>query len=1022
MKIIYATENVFDHENWETHYLRSEVNSRTILNKIQSILESKNFKCVPQNLKIFDSKGQLYPIETDKDLEKFNYIDPNEVLYLAILPEGGAIVTLVIAIIVVVAIYFLIPEVPETTIPDTAKLTQTSPNNSLGDRGNKPRINGRIPDILGRVYSIPDMLMPAYTIFVNNQEVELAYLCIGRNGYLVEEIRDNTTLISDIEGASAEVYRPYESKWQGHSPEILIGAAIPDPVRAVQRFSGVNGQKFEFTTPSTGETVRLFLTYNLGQGGVPNGTYGIAVHSAEASGSPTIHFRVGDTISILTSTAGAKSVKVLSLTAYDTWHMTYDFAYKGYATFSEPIPLPLWDSGYFDNVPITVTSSPVVPPNVWHTITQTLTSLPNPKGILCNFSAPNGLYRTSGSTVIPTSHTITIQIRSKTTGDVQGHNVTMSGDYNNSVGLSVFITPTLPPPIEVRAYISASEDPSTAVTSHNTIKWKDLYLYEEVRATAQRNVTTIYTRTPTTEGALSVKKRKLNCIVTSKFPAWNGSGFTSETYPTNNPIDCLAAISFDPYIGNLTQDKLDFAQMYAEWNAVKSYFNNAKAGEISLTLDNIDMSYEESAVAIGQAIFCDVYRRGSKIQLHFEKKQNMPNNLPVMLLSSDNTLPDSMKFTTNLGYEFEGVKVEYKVVNTGETKSIYVPEENLRKYKKLEIQGLNYEQAYWHAWRTWQKIRYNFINFECETTEEAALLRRMDKVYVADTTSLTTDSGTVTSQNGLTLTLSNPVSIVSGTIFLQMTDLLLQAISFTKTGEYEILLSELPRLPLSLDPNNAVQTLYSLTEITDLSHTFREFLINEKSGDNLYKWTVKGTNYDDRYYSQDGKLLVPPTVTLSGANPQILQVGDTYTDLGATAHDSSGNSLSVTANPTTVDTSSSGSVQILYSATDSNNQTTTISRLVLIEGTTTEFDPPTVTLIGNDQVFVEQYNEYVEQGATAVDNRGNSLTVTIDPISVDTSTEQLIVITYTATDSYNRITIISRLVQILPQFKQYGII
>ncbi|OGD68933.1 hypothetical protein A2996_00150 [Candidatus Campbellbacteria bacterium RIFCSPLOWO2_01_FULL_34_15] len=61
--------------------------------------------------------------------------------------------------------------------------------------------------------------------------------------------------------------------------------------------------------------------------------------------------------------------------------------------------------------------------------------------------------------------------------------------------------------------------------------------------------------------------------------------------------------------------------------------------------------------------------------------------------------------------------------------------------------------------------------------------------------------------------------------------------------------------------------------------------------------------------------------------------------------------------------------------------------------------PPTITITGNNPAVVEINSNYIDLGATAVDNQGNSLIVdTIDADTIDTTTVGEYTVTYTAFD------------------------
>jgi hypothetical protein len=139
------------------------------------------------------------------------------------------------------------PEVPNIKTPQQRSRAQGgSPNNSLGKRGNEARPEQRIPYILGAVRSVPDMIMVPYTIYDNHVEVEVAYYCVGQGDHVISDIRDGDILISQIDGASAEVYGPGKAPTGGiglHDPDQTIGDAIADDVYTVYDVEAVNGQE-----------------------------------------------------------------------------------------------------------------------------------------------------------------------------------------------------------------------------------------------------------------------------------------------------------------------------------------------------------------------------------------------------------------------------------------------------------------------------------------------------------------------------------------------------------------------------------------------------------------------------------------------------------------------------------------------------------------------------------------------------------------------------------------------------------
>ena len=89
-----------------------------------------------------------------------------------------------------------------------------------------------------------------------------------------------------------------------------------------------------------------------------------------------------------------------------------------------------------------------------------------------------------------------------------------------------------------------------------------------------------------------------------------------------------------------------------------------------------------------------------------------------------------------------------------------------------------------------------------------------------------------------------------------------------------------------------------------------------------------------------------PVITLTGANPQVIEALTAYVELGATASDNRDGDLSnaIVIDASQVDTAVPGSYAVTYSATDAAGNRGTTTRTVRVEDTT----PPVITLMGDD--------------------------------------------------------------------------
>ena len=124
---------------------------------------------------------------------------------------------------------------------------------------------------------------------------------------------------------------------------------------------------------------------------------------------------------------------------------------------------------------------------------------------------------------------------------------------------------------------------------------------------------------------------------------------------------------------------------------------------------------------------------------------------------------------------------------------------------------------------------------------------------------------------------------------------------------------------------------------------------------------------------------VPPVITVNGSNPATVELGNTYSDAGATDFDEFHGTTPVTSS-SNVDTSTVGSYTVSYTATDLDGNTATASRTVNVVDTTA----PVVTVTGDNPATIELGDTYTDAGATATDASGTVTVVTSGEVDTDT--------------------------------------
>ena len=875
--------------------------------------------------------------------------------YVVVYPADP--VTIVIAVVAVVVVAAVVLAAAKPPIPTLRNTQNQSPNNELSDRSNNPRPLARIPDIFGTVRSTPDLLAVPYKVFKDHEEVEYAYMCIGRGSYDVSDVRDDNTLVIDIPGTSVEVYGPNTSPNSGHAPQLRIGTPINTPVRDVSRSNSVNGQVLR---PPNDQSIRgdhniYFQTPNLVKTGAFDFTDKFAagdtlyvseasVYQAYINQTKTLstysdgfcfvipddtlpsEYAVGAEIQLTGAlfsvpdpsgygyrsydlsgvyTIASKSLE--TVTTSNTYGPTTTTTYYCRVVLNSPASTnPNWDSvpqgastpvgirlssgaelynlnGTYTVLSVaddTITlSNPAAVNPAW----SSLTTSPNLSPTLCttgskwvgpfvldksntnvvaaNFVATNGLYKDDGKNQVRFDVTLELEITpinadGSVRGAVQTAQATVEGSatYRSTRAVTLDVPVDSPGRVRVRARRVTNADLDFEGSVVDEVKWRDVYAMAPIGVTDFGNVTTVQAVTYATAGALALKERKLNMLVTRKIPLRvSGSTFTSDLHATNDAEEILSAICLDPYLGNRPASEIDFDNLYHTVQEVRDYFGTDLAAEFCYTFDADNLSFEETAQTVARAVFCIAYRRGNIIKLNFERETEDS----LMLFNHRNKLPGSEVRTVRFGNQnnYDGVSLKYVSPDDDAVVNYYIPE-NRTAVNPQEVETLgvrNGLQAYFHAWRAWNKIRYQNVISEFTATQEADLLVTNDRVLVADNTRTGTQDGEVLDQQVLQLRLSQPVSFKDGVnynIFIQHVDGTVESIGVSPgEDQYHVILSQAPRLPLAVGEELYARTSYIL--IGDDEPRGSAFLIVEKEPQSNFTSTVRAVNYDPRYYSKD---------------------------------------------------------------------------------------------------------------------------------------------------------------------------
>lgn len=186
-----------------------------------------------------------------------------------------------------------------------------------------------------------------------------------------------------------------------------------------------------------------------------------------------------------------------------------------------------------------------------------------------------------------------------------------------------------------------------------------------------------------------------------------------------------------------------------------------------------------------------------------------------------------------------------------------------------------------------------------------------------------------------------------------------------------------------------------------------------------FKFKIADSNIDinnkgeaPSYSPEDETTNTLSQVVLNGDSTIVVELGDEYVDLGATAYDSKGNPIEGTWSEGYADTWELGTYYYQYFAYSSEDNKVLFSETRVIEVVDTT--APEIFINGDETFIVELGTYYSDWGAYALDDSTGAVEVITEGIEdVDINQVGSYVITYTATDESENTSVETRIVEVV---------
>lgn len=767
-------------------------------------------------------------------------------------PGGGAIggVLKVFTAVLNPILKLLMPSQKVST-PGLDNSQAASPNNSLTDRNNKPRPYERTYDICGTVQSIPSDLMTTYRLYNSaGTVIEYGFYDVGRD-YLdtpVSGITDGDTLLADITGSSAAVYAPFTSPNNGASPQTMVGDPITEKLWITSASNEIDGQTLRAPNDlvtKVGATTTASLSGVLG------------TLSDPTAPEFTEFLKVGDIAKFTNIRVDRSGSPHAVLNGYYpvVSISDVDIVVNVSSNLAEWQKLTVpWTLDDRDD-------STVGPQDVYEKSLTDWVTIDRIKceRVVANVSADNGLYKDKGNNSKRlASVTAELQYQlldeeGQPYGQIYTVQKTISGRSPDSTGMSIIGVLPAPSAVRVRMRRVSNLDLNFEGQVVDEIKYSNLYGQAQDKTPHYGNRTTVHTARKQTARATVIKQPQLKMIVTEKVFKYLGNG-VFDTVRTNNTqaVQSLIRLMRDPVVGNLNLSASTMDKLLATQQEVEDYFGSPVAGQFCYTFDKYTDTAQDIITTIAEAIFCTATRRGHEIYLSLER----PRLGPEMVFTHRSKSPEGEKWTRQFNDRnaYDSLKYSYIDPDTNIKETITIPEEGGIKTDTYDSKGVrNYQQAYWHAWRRYQRNKLNKVSVEFTALEEGVLAVPGRPISVVKGSRVSPYDGYVVAVDGLTLVLSQNVEFTPGenhSLILKKRDGGVQSVQVTPGhNDRTVIMVSAPQESIYTG-NSELKTEFSFG--SDTRHAAQMIMVSTVEPGDDRTVRITGFNYDLDYYKYDG--------------------------------------------------------------------------------------------------------------------------------------------------------------------------
>lgn len=749
--------------------------------------------------------------------------------------EGAIGIILATIVVTAAAIYTALALLPDPDIPSAAELSGASPTYNIRAQSNRARINEAIPVSYGRNRQYPDIAAAPYNRYENNSQFLYQLFCLGQGEYDFDPLNDvyiEDIPINEYQDVTVEKVEPGDTVTLFDdniytAPEVKnVQVLSRNEVSAQGSFRFRTSQRrIDIVTPDGSYCKRWEQVFQEGDSitidaadPAFNGTFIIE----EIVDEDTIELRAPvpwpngntteDAFIYLTNKkiAGVPEAQAYGATPYFTCNPTKTTANRFEIDLSFPNGIYEQDqnSGEYDTA--------------FSAIQLTLQKIDddgNNIGAPFVQPSPGSFYLYSGASQLAQAATrgFGVQI-----ADAGRYKVSISRGINNI--LNSFGANT--------TYLTGLKAEFENIQNYGQLTM----LAVKIKADEQLNDQT---------------RNRVNVISTRKLPTWDGNW--NPPTATRSIAWAIADIWMSAYGASRSYLELDLVglkELDEVWQARGDNFDGVFDQQISLW----EALTRTARCGRARPIIVDgilkIIRDESKPirTALFNQRNIVKNSFNINYTFDDNKAPD-------------GTIVKYIDAEVWKPETVQ-PDINATKPKEINLFGCtDYEQAYREGLYNDAVLKYRRTKVEFETELDGLNILIGDRIGVTHPMPTWAIGGEVIAQNGLELTLSEPVTFNESETYAVLlrrkdgsVDGPIECTEIPTTNNNKILLSTAPDFTLITDNQSYQKTYFSFGATINVT---KDITVSEVIPRGGKKVSVTGFNYDERIYTADTEPIPP---------------------------------------------------------------------------------------------------------------------------------------------------------------------